>query len=52
MGRWAGSCYSVINFVLQASPESDRKRANVTCLVYSYDGNGMQCKLYMYTYLR
>jgi WD repeat-containing protein 42A len=26
-----------------ASPESDRKRANVTCLVYSYDGNELLC---------
>ena len=26
---------------VQANPENDLKRANITCLVYSYNGNGM-----------
>ena len=39
-GGKVGGLLLLFNSVLQKSPENDRKRANVTCLVYSYDGKG------------
>ena len=35
-----GSLYA-LRLTVQATPENELRRANITCLVYSHDGSGM-----------